>query len=196
MCVRAKLLHLCPILCDPVDCSLPGSPVHEILQARILGRVALPSSRGSTQPRDRTCVSYVSRTGRWVMTSTTWEASRINSNKINLKNVTDRGNIFLNWSVTALQRCVRFCCIRKWIGYMYTYIPSSWASPKHPTPLGHHRASSWAACATRPLPTSYLFYTRGWIYMAVGEWQRFKLVCGLETHAQEFLIWVSQQSAG
>ena len=36
MCVHAKLLQLCPILCNPRDCSLPGSSVHEILQARIL----------------------------------------------------------------------------------------------------------------------------------------------------------------
>ena len=43
-----------PTLCDPIDCSPPGSLVHGILQARILEGVAMPSSRGSTQPRDRT----------------------------------------------------------------------------------------------------------------------------------------------
>ena len=37
---------------DPMDCSLPGSSVHEILQARTLEWVAMPSSRGSSQPRD------------------------------------------------------------------------------------------------------------------------------------------------
>ena len=36
----------CPILCDPMDCSLPGSSVHEILQARILEWVAMIFSRG------------------------------------------------------------------------------------------------------------------------------------------------------
>ena len=41
-------------LCDPMDCSLPGSSVHEFLQARILEWVAMPSSRGSTQPGDQT----------------------------------------------------------------------------------------------------------------------------------------------
>ena len=35
-CMCAKLLHSCPTLLDPIDCSLPGSSVHEILQARIL----------------------------------------------------------------------------------------------------------------------------------------------------------------
>ena len=43
-----------------MDCSLPGSSVHGILQARILEWVAIPFSRGSSRPRDRTCVSYVS----------------------------------------------------------------------------------------------------------------------------------------
>ena len=45
-CVHAKLLQLDPTLCDPVDCSPPGSSVHGILQARILEWVAMPSSRG------------------------------------------------------------------------------------------------------------------------------------------------------
>ncbi|XDA89189.1 hypothetical protein R6Z07F_018824 [Ovis aries] len=44
----AKLLQLCPILCNPVGCSPPGSSVHGILQARILEWVATPSCRGSS----------------------------------------------------------------------------------------------------------------------------------------------------
>ena len=48
----AKSLQSCPTLCDPVDCSLPGSSVRGILQARILERFAMPSSRRSSQPRD------------------------------------------------------------------------------------------------------------------------------------------------
>ena len=54
--MRAKLLQSCPTLCDLMDCSLPGSSVHGILQARILERVAIPFSRGSSQPRDWTHV--------------------------------------------------------------------------------------------------------------------------------------------
>ena len=42
-------------LCDPMDCSPPGFSVHGILQARILEWVAMPSSTGSSQPRDLTC---------------------------------------------------------------------------------------------------------------------------------------------
>ena len=45
-------------------------------------------------------------------------------------------------TIIALQRYICFCCITKWIGYMYTYIPSLSNLPPtpHPTPLGHHRA--------------------------------------------------------
>ena len=49
--------QLCPTLCDPMDGSLPGSYVHGILQARILGWVAIPFSKGSSQPRGQTQVS-------------------------------------------------------------------------------------------------------------------------------------------
>ena len=58
VCVQsAKLLQSCPTLCGPMNCSLPDSSVHGILQARILGWAAMLSSRGSSQPRDGTCVS-------------------------------------------------------------------------------------------------------------------------------------------
>ena len=52
----AQRLQSCPTLCDPVDCSPQGS-VHRILQAEILEWVAFLFSRGSSQPRDRTCIS-------------------------------------------------------------------------------------------------------------------------------------------
>ena len=53
----------------PMDCSPPGSSVHGIVQARILEWVAVPFSRGPSQPRDGTCVSYVSCIGRQVFTT-------------------------------------------------------------------------------------------------------------------------------
>ena len=53
---------LCLTLCDPMDYSPPGSSVHGILQARILEWLAMPSSRGSSRPRDRTHVSCISWT--------------------------------------------------------------------------------------------------------------------------------------
>ena len=58
-----QLLSHVLTLWDPIDSSLPGSSVHGILQATILEWVAISSCRGSSQPRDRTCISYI---GRWV----------------------------------------------------------------------------------------------------------------------------------
>ena len=52
--VRAKSLQLCLTLCNTMDCGPPGSSVQGILQARILEQVTMPSSRGSSQPQERT----------------------------------------------------------------------------------------------------------------------------------------------
>ena len=49
----------CLTLCNPMDCSPPGSPLHGILQARILERIATAFSRGSSWPRDQTQVSCI-----------------------------------------------------------------------------------------------------------------------------------------
>ena len=69
VCLHAKLLQLCLILCDPMDCSPPGSLVHGILQARILVWIAMPSSRASSWPGDQTCIFYSSRIAEWFFTS-------------------------------------------------------------------------------------------------------------------------------
>ena len=55
--VKVLVAQSCPILCNPMDCSLPGSSVHGILQAKILEWVVISFSRGSFQPRNRTQVS-------------------------------------------------------------------------------------------------------------------------------------------
>ena len=76
-CMPAKSLCLCLTLCDPMDCSPPGSSVLGILQAGILEWVAMPSSRGSSQPTYWTHISYVSSTGHWQVCSlqlAIWEA--------------------------------------------------------------------------------------------------------------------------
>ena len=66
----------CPTLCDPMDCSLPGSYVHRIFQARMLERVDISYSRVSSQPRDWSHIPCVSYTGRHSLyLCVTWEAS-------------------------------------------------------------------------------------------------------------------------
>ena len=63
-------------LCNPMDCSPPGSSVNGILQARILEWVANSFSRGSSWPRDRTLsLTTPALTGRFSTTSATWETS-------------------------------------------------------------------------------------------------------------------------
>ena len=47
--VHAKSLQSCLIPCNPMDCSLPGSSVHGILQARILEWVAMKQNEGITE---------------------------------------------------------------------------------------------------------------------------------------------------
>ena len=64
--MHARLLQACSILCSPMGHSLPGSSVHEIFLARILERVAMPSSRGSFQPRNQTHISCIA--GRFFIT--------------------------------------------------------------------------------------------------------------------------------
>ena len=54
---ESEVIQSCPTLCNLVDCSPPGSSVHEILQARLLKWVAISFSRGSSWPRDQTRVS-------------------------------------------------------------------------------------------------------------------------------------------
>ena len=56
---ESEVVQSCLILCDPVDCSPPGSSIHGILQARILEWVAISFSRRSSQPRDRNPVSHI-----------------------------------------------------------------------------------------------------------------------------------------
>ena len=55
----SEVAQSCPTLCDPMNCSLPGSSLHGILQARVLEWVAISFSRGSSRPRDRIPVSCI-----------------------------------------------------------------------------------------------------------------------------------------
>ena len=55
----SEVTQSCPILCDLVDCSLPGSSIHGVLQAIIPEWVAISFSRESSQPRDWTQVSLI-----------------------------------------------------------------------------------------------------------------------------------------
>ena len=70
-----QLLQSCLTLCDSIDCNPPACPVHGILQARILEYVAMPSSGGSSQPRDPTRSSCIA--GGFLTTEPPEEAPNI-----------------------------------------------------------------------------------------------------------------------
>ena len=56
---ESEVTQSCPTLCDPMDCSLSGSSVHGIFQAKVLEWIAISFSRGSSRPRNRTQVSRI-----------------------------------------------------------------------------------------------------------------------------------------
>ena len=71
---KVLVTQSCPTVCDPMDCSPPGSSVHGVLQARTLEWVAISFSRGSSQPRDWTQISCIA--GRFF---TIWAIREANS---------------------------------------------------------------------------------------------------------------------
>ena len=91
--ICAKSLQSCPTLCNPINYSPPGSSVHGILQVRILGWVAMPSSGDLSHPGMEP-VSLMSPTlaGRFFTTSATWEA------------------LEMTWCVQRESNHERWCC--------------------------------------------------------------------------------------
>ena len=74
VCVCVLVTQLCLTLCDPTNCSLPGFSVHGILQARIQEWIAIPFSRGSSQPGDLSLLSCIA--GRFF---TVWATQKSSS---------------------------------------------------------------------------------------------------------------------
>ena len=72
VCVCKLVDQSCPTLCNSMRCSPPDSLVHAVLQARILEWVVMPFSRGSSWPRDQTCISWIA--GRFFTIWATLEA--------------------------------------------------------------------------------------------------------------------------
>ena len=98
-----EVAQSCPTLCDPMDCSLPGSSFHGILQARVLEWVVISFSRGSSRPRDRTQVSRIP--GRCFNLSATREArfTQFSEDKESINpvhtHIPARHNLFTAWSI-------------------------------------------------------------------------------------------------
>ena len=101
--IYLKVDQLCLILCDPMDCT-----IHGIFQARILEWVAIPFSRGSSQPRDRTQVSCIA--GGFFTSWATREAQECSdytqlhsSNMLVLKFLQARLQQYVNQELPAVQ---------------------------------------------------------------------------------------------
>ena len=94
-----------------MDCSPPGSSVHGILQARILEWVGIPSSRGSSWPRDQTCISFI---GRQILLLLPWiwclfnlqSRSRLSLASIQLHQSDDDYVVFSGFDTALSKTCI------------------------------------------------------------------------------------------
>ena len=84
VCICAQL---CLTLCDSMDCSLPGSTVHGIFQARILEWVAVSFSRGPSWPRDQTHIVCISK---WILYHWVTREALSTTCKVGLKQMINR----------------------------------------------------------------------------------------------------------
>ena len=124
-------------LCDPMDCSPPGSSVCGIFQARILQWVAISSSREPFPPRDQTCISSASCiAGRFFTAEPLGKPQNMLMQKLN------------NMHPAAL----------KWLGLLrYLYYLTPWtAAYQAPPSMGFSRQEYWSGS---PLPSPNLHYT-------------------------------------
>ena len=148
-----------------MDCSPPGSSVLGILQARILEWIAVPSSRGSSQPRDRTRVSYVSCVGRQVLYPEHHPISSHHSYRF--------WNIFINpkrnsiyqpallvpssqpWKTTNLLSISVFACFGHFI-----VMDSYWRQPFVTDFFSLSKVFSWFTHIVMCISTSFLFVAK------------------------------------
>ena len=109
-CCYCFVAKLHPILCNPMDCYLPGSSVHGIFQARILKWVAISFSRVSSWPRDQTCISCITR--RILYHWATRELT-VNFRRLNVRNFI---YLWLKWQI-FLEKNHRYLS-GPWVGIM------------------------------------------------------------------------------
>ena len=123
--VKVLVSQLCPTLGDPMDCSLPGSSVHGILQARIQEWVAIPFSRGSSQCRNWTQFSCI--VSRFLTIWATREALHVTGGTV--KDV----HAFVCTSLAAQWQRIHLQCRRLRFDSWVRKIP--WRRGRLPTPV-------------------------------------------------------------
>ena len=122
--MKVLIAQLCLTLCNPNDCSPPGSSVHGILQARILEWVAILVFRGSFWPEDRTWVSCIA--GRFFTIWVTREA------------LDYLGGSQIQWQVLLIYKRRRFNTDRR-EGYMITEQRLQWCDHKSREANSHQK---------------------------------------------------------
>ena len=163
--MKVKVTQLCLTLCDPMDWSQPGSSVHGIFQDGILEWVAIPFSRGSSQPRDWTQVSHIAD-GFF----TIWAARKT-------QKTSGVGCYALLQGIFPTQglnpgflHCgqILYCLSHQESPHVCIYSFS--LEPPTPTPdpplLGHPRSLSWAPGAVRQFPPA-IQLTHARVYIPV-----------------------------
>ena len=105
--VLCSVTQSCSTVCDILDFTPPGSSVHGIFQARILERVAIPSSKGSSQPRDLTRVFCTA--GRFFATEPPREPLFFPSN-LEVFSVCDKAKIVFSLDLNMLYSCWQITC--------------------------------------------------------------------------------------
>ena len=124
-----SIAQSCLTLCDPIDCSLPGSSVHGIFQASLLEWVAISFSRGSSRPRDWTRVSCI--VGRHFTVWTTREAQIIYYSMLKRNKLSSGRTQLVDTETTWVHLCMwftrvtfTFCASLCWDGPAATRTPS------------------------------------------------------------------------
>ena len=142
LCMHAKSLQLCLTLCDPMDCSPPGSSVHGILQARTLEWITMPSYRGNSQLRDRSLVSCISCiAGRFFTIWDTKEAP---------------GLFFINIQITSLSFEFQFfkksllLLLLSRFSRVWLCVTPEMAAHQAPPSLGFSRQEHWSGLPFLP----------------------------------------------
>ena len=117
-CVCAQSLQPCSTLCNPMDHSPPDSSVHGILRARRLEWAAMPSSRGSSWPRDWTFISCIS-----CPDNPRWDAGRCQSVSFKLRQSSVFPSLSGPWYFWRLQVSYVLECSSVWVCLMF---PQDW----------------------------------------------------------------------